>query len=97
MKSSYDNIDSPYVRFLGWLPKHRENKIFLVLNLLVFGCGIFVWPWLPGFHIGLFPAPWFYHLGFTVLASVMWSIYTKKYWYAWYDNIEGENDEGVAQ
>lgn len=40
MKSSYDNIDSPYVRFLGWLPKRRENKIFLVLNLLVFGCGL---------------------------------------------------------
>lgn len=94
MKSSYDNIDSPRVRFLGWLPKRRENKIFLVLNLIFFFIGIFVWPWLPGFHIGLFPAPWIYHLILTLIASAMWTAYTKKYWYAWHDKIEGENEKG---
>lgn len=94
MRSSYDDIDSPRVRFWGWWPKRKEDKIFLIFNVVFFLFGIFVWPWLPAFHIGIFPAPYFWYLILTAIISIAWHIYTKKYWYAWEDDIPGENAEG---
>lgn len=89
-KSSYDDIDSVKVRFFGWWPDRRAERVFLVFNIAYFLFCFFVWPFLPAFSIfGLFPAPWVWYLLITAVGTVAWTIYCEKYWYA----LEEENDE----
>ncbi len=96
MRSSYDDIDSIRERFFGWWPRRRTDQIFLTCNLLFFFTGIFIWPWLPAFRIGLFPAPYIWYLVLTVIGILMWGIYCNKYWFAWEDDIPGENEKGES-